>query len=106
MGRYVYVVMTNAVPGRDEEYNRWYDEIHLKDVCSAPGFVGARRFRLLDGTSPHRYLALYEMETDDPQGDLAGLTALAGTDRMRMSEALDLQSASAILFEQISEYER
>ena len=81
-------------------------EIHLKDVCSAPGFVGARRFRLADGDSAHRYLAVYEMETDDPQRDLAALTALAGTDRMRMSDALDLTRYSAALFEQISEYEK
>ena len=106
MGRYVYVVMTNPVEGREAEYNAWYDEIHLKDVCSAQGFVGARRFRLADGDSAHRYLALYEMETDDPQRDLAALTALAGTDRMRMSDALDLTRYSTALFEQISEYEK
>ena len=106
MGRYVYVVMTNPVEGRDAEYNAWYDEIHLKDVCSAQGVVGARRFRLADGDSAHRYLALYEMETDDPQRDLAALTALAGTDRMRMSDALDLTRYSTALFEQISEYEK
>jgi hypothetical protein len=106
MGRYVYVVMTNPVEGREAEYNAWYDDVHLKDVCSAPGFVGARRFRLADGESPHRYLALYEMETDDPQRDLASLTALAGTDGMRMSDALDLTGASAVLFEQIAEYEK
>jgi hypothetical protein len=105
MGRYVYVVMTNPVEGRDREYNQWYDEIHLKDVCAFPGFRGARRYRLADGESTHRYLALYEMETDDPKRDLAALTAAAGTDRMRMTDALDLASASAVLFEQISEHE-
>ena len=105
MGRYVYVVMTNPAEGREREYNTWYDEIHLRDVCSAPGFIGARRFRLVDGHSQHRYLALYEMETDDPQRDLAALSALAGTDRMRMSDALDLERASATLVEQISKYE-
>ena len=105
MGRFVFVVMTNPVEGRESEYNRWYDEIHLKDVCSFPGFTGARRFRLVEGDAQHRYLALYELETDDPQRDLAALTASAGTDRMRMSEALDLSKVSTALFEQISEYE-
>jgi len=105
MPRYVYVVMTNPVEGRDREYNQWYDEVHLKDVCAFPGFLGARRFRLAEGESTHRYLALYEMETDDPQRDLAALTAAAGTDRMRMTDALDLASASAVLYEQISEHE-
>jgi hypothetical protein len=105
VGRYVYVVRTNPVEGRDREYNRWYDEVHLKDVCSFPGFTGARRFRLADGESPYRYLALYEMETDDPGRDLAALTAAAGTERMRISDALDLANVSTTLFELIAEHE-
>ena len=37
MGRYVFVVHSEPVEGRDREYNQWYDEIHLKDVCAFPG---------------------------------------------------------------------
>jgi hypothetical protein len=102
--RFVFVVQTEPAPGRDREYNQWYDEIHLKDVCAFPGFVGARRFRLVEGDAKTRYLALYELETDDPRRDLAALTAAAGTDRMRMTDALDLPKATTALFEQISEY--
>ena len=104
MGRFVFVVQTEPTPGRDREYNQWYDEIHLKDVCAFPGFVGARRFRLVEGDAKTRYLALYELETDDPQRDLAALTAAAGRERMRMTDALDLPRATTALFEQISEY--
>ena len=106
MARYVFVVQTDPVEGRDREYNQWYDEIHLKDVCAFPGFVGARRFRIVEGEAKTRYLAIYELETDDPQRDIAALTAAAGTDRMRMSEALDLAKASTALFEQIAEHAR
>ena len=104
MGRFVFVVQTDPVPGRDREYNEWYDDIHLKEVCSFPGFVGARRFRRVDGDGKHAYLAIYELETDDPQRDLAALTAAAGTDKLRMTDALDLESASTALFEQITDY--
>src|SRR5215468_1280424 len=104
MGRFVFVVQTEPVPGRDREYNQWYDEIHLKDVCAFPGFVGARRFRLVEGDAKTRYLALYELETDDPQRDLAALTAAAGRERMRMTDALDLPRATTALFEQIADY--
>ena len=97
MGRYVFVVQTDPVEGRDREYNQWYDEIHLKDVCAFPGFVGARRFRLVEGDAKAKYLAIYELETDDPQRDIAALTAAAGTDRMRMSDALELSSATTAL---------
>jgi hypothetical protein len=106
MGRFVFVVQTDPTPGRDREYNEWYDGIHLKEVCSFPGFTGARRFRLVDGEGKHKYLALYELETDDPQRDLAALTAAAGTDKVQMTDALDLSNVSTALFEQISEYQK
>jgi hypothetical protein len=106
MGRFVFVVQTDPAPGRDREYNEWYDQIHLKEVCSFPGFVGARRFRLVEGEGRNKYLAIYELETDDPQRDLAALTAAAGTDKVRMTDALDLSNVSTALFEQITEYEK
>ena len=106
MGRFVFVVETEPVAGRDREYNEWYDEIHLAEVCSFPGFTGARRFRLVDGEGRRRYLAIYELETDDPKRDLDALTAAAGTDRLRMTDALDLEKASTALFEQISEHRK
>jgi hypothetical protein len=61
-------VMTNAKPGRDQEFNDWYTNVHLPEVCSVPGIKSARRFehsRSLPEGSPEtiqtgtRYLALY-----------------------------------------------
>ena len=106
MARFVFVVETNASEGRDREFNEWYDQIHLKEVCAFPGFTGARRFRLVDGAGRNRYLALYELETDDPQRDLAALTAAAGTDKVQMTDALDLTTVRTALFEQIAEYRK
>ena len=68
--------------------------------------LGGPIARLVEGDSKTRYLAIYELETDDPQRDLATLTAAAGTDRMRMTDALDLPKATTALFEQISEFKR
>lgn len=106
MGRFVFVVQTDPVPGRDREYNEWYDRIHLKEVCSFPGFTGARRFRIVDGEGKTKYLAIYELETDDPQRDLETLTASAGTDRMQMTDALDMANVATALYEQISDYSK
>src|SRR3546814_7682746 len=46
MKEYVYVVRSNPVTGREDEYNRWYSERHLADVMAVPGFVSARRYRI------------------------------------------------------------
>jgi hypothetical protein len=104
MGRYVFAVATRPVAGRDAEYNKWYDEIHLADVCAFPGFVGAKRYRTSQPDEGASYLALYEMESDDPMRDFNALSGASGTDRMRMSDALDADSAKVVLWEEITVY--
>jgi hypothetical protein len=107
MGNYTLVVFTNPVEGREDDYNEWYDNQHLGDVIAAAGFDRAERLRLTDIGTPsvaqHRYLALYQVETDEPESVFKGLIAAAGTDAMPMSDAIDLTSASMGLFETISE---
>lgn len=69
--------MTNAVEGKDAEFSKWYDEVHLEEVLDTPGFVAVQRYQLNDvqlGTNhPYKYLAIYELETDDPQSTLDAL---------------------------------
>jgi hypothetical protein len=92
MDQYKFVVMTNPVGGREEEYNRWYDERHLHDVISIPGIVSAQRFALDravgDGPEPYRYLAIYDIESDDLDATFATFFAVSGTERMPISDAL------------------
>ena len=93
MTTHVFVVFTNPVEGKEDVYNAWYDNVHLPDVLDVPGFVSAQRFRLSDtqraaGPFPWRYLALYNIETDDLQGTLATLGARSGTSAMVLSDAL------------------
>lgn len=44
--------------GDDAEFNAWYEEEHLQERLSVPGFLGARRYR--DAADPLAYCALYE----------------------------------------------
>ena len=102
------VVLTNAVAGRDDELNEWYDNEHIPQVLALPGFVSAQRFRLGDGQvgpelSPqghHRYLALYEIEID-PAEALRVLGEEVDSGRMGVSPALDLSSTAQWTFEPI-----
>jgi len=32
MGKYILLVQSNATDGKEEEFNKWYDEIHLGEV--------------------------------------------------------------------------
>jgi hypothetical protein len=107
MARYTFVVLTNAVEGREDEYNEWYDNRHLPDVLAVEGFVAAQRFRLTD-TDPaqdfgHRYLALYEVETDDLDKTQLALAEAAGSEAMPLSPAFDAASSVARYFTPITD---
>src|SRR5579872_2365574 len=67
---YYLLVFSNPVAGREAEYNKWYSELHQKDVVSVPGFVTAQRFvisdvQLRDSKPLPKYLVMYKIVTDD-----------------------------------------
>ncbi len=93
MPKYTFMVLTNPVDGKEDQYNDWYTNTHLGDVLAVPGFVSAQRFKLSDtqrGQPPHPwgYLALYEIETNDLKQTLDTLAARSGTQAMVISEAM------------------
>ena len=105
MKKYTLVVLTNAVAGLEEEYNDWYTNHHLTDVLKVPGIKAAQRFQQvgepISADPLYRYLATYELETDDPKSVLAELTARANTPSMPLSPGLD-QRLYCVLYEPIS----
>ena len=109
MAKYTFVVLSNPASGKEAEYNRWYNEQHIPDVLQARGFVCAQRFRLADNqmggdtNKPYKYLALYEIETDDLQGALHDLASRVNTPDMVMSDAIDLKSVGAFVFAPVAE---
>ena len=108
MAKYTFVVMTNPTPGKEAEYNRWYNEQHIPDVLNVPGFVCAQRFHLADtqndgNEKAYKYLALYEIETSDLPGVFKELAARRGTADIVMSDAIDLKGANANVFTPVAE---
>jgi len=103
------VVMTNpSDPARDDEFNQWYDEIHLPEVLQFDGIVSATRYRIsdarLDPTAPvaHRYMALYEIETEDVGAVLQAF--INGADRLHMSDVLEMDPMPGLaIFERITD---
>ncbi|ORW96591.1 hypothetical protein AWB92_06515 [Mycobacterium sp. IEC1808] len=85
----MYVESRPSSPDREQEYNTWYDEVHLPELLALDGIVSARRFRPVDGNGP--YVAIYEIEGDDLQAVLDNMIANAG--QLHMSDALQLDPA-------------
>ena len=89
-----FLVFTSPVSGREDEYNDWYDNTHLREVTAIPGITGAKRFELVPGplsTDPptHRYLAIYDFE-GEPEDIAAEFTRRGDSGEMFISESLDL----------------
>lgn len=104
MGRYKLLVLTNAVEGRDDEFNQWYDHRHIPDALDVPGYLAAQRFRLADIQMPGaperrwRYLAMFDMETDDLSATMSESMSRAGTERMPQSDAAEHTSSAVFAF--------
>jgi hypothetical protein len=104
--QYRLLVYTNARDGCDDEFNRWYDDIHLGEVVALPGFTGAERCAIRskpgEPAPAHRYLAVYEIETDDIDETMAGLMSHGAKGGFRLSDSLDRTSAKTVLYEVIT----
>jgi len=85
----MYVESWPSSPDREQEYNTWYDEVHIPQLLTLDGIVGARRLRPVNGEGP--YVAIYELEADDLQAVLDNMVANAG--QLNMSDALQLDPA-------------
>jgi len=93
MARYLLVVHSNPVAGREAEYDDWYDHRHLADVLRVPGVVAARRYdyssvQMTPALPAHRHLALYEIEIDDIRLFTAAMAQRSNTESMPISSAL------------------
>jgi hypothetical protein len=94
---------------RETEYNDWYDDVHLHDLVAVEGVVSAARYKVaeaqLGGGGPDGppYLAVYEIEADDPGRVLEAIREGGANGAFRMSDAIDGASADAFFVEQITE---
>lgn len=107
MKHFNFLVLSNPVEGREDEYNDWYDNQHLKDVLDIPGVVAAQRFRRTGaqrtkGPHPWKYVCVYECETDNIEEIISELGARSGTPQLPMSSAM-AEDAMVCFFEAVTE---
>jgi hypothetical protein len=97
MAKHVLLAFTDAVEGQEDVYNEWYNETHIPEILSVPGIVSARRFRTkivnVAGAPAWKYVAIYEVETDDLGGTLKTLGETTG----EVISALDQSKSGTIV---------
>jgi hypothetical protein len=100
------VVLSDAVEGQEDAFNAWYTNEHLGDIVALPGFRSAKRWRLRTlnmGAFTNKYLALYEIDAEDPEKAVDEMFALRDTPAMPLSPAFDLDRTNVAIFEEISD---
>ena len=97
----IMLVFTDAVPGREAEYNEWSEHTHLPELLTLPGFVAAQRWARAPQAPagqepcPLGNLAVYELEGDGEKGLAAMMDA---TGSMNISDALDFTTVKLWVF--------
>ncbi len=97
------LVMTNAIEGREREFNEWYSSTHVHDILKVAGVVSAQRFQCHAEKGAFGFLALYEIETDDPEGVVAEIRKRDRNGTHSISASVDRNNLFAELFEPITE---
>ena len=59
LNRYIYMVMSDPMPGREFDFNDGYQNMHMGDLVQLPGWMGAQRFRLVPEVAPRNIKPLY-----------------------------------------------
>jgi hypothetical protein len=60
-GTALLMVWADVPADKEDDFNRWYDEEHLAERMSVPGFLSAARYQAVKGGPKH--LACYELES-------------------------------------------
>ena len=114
MARGILLVLSKPKsPEVDQDYNDWYDNVHLPEILALAGFKSARRFSMSDSQLasqggyasvstrfPSHYVAVYEVEADDVNTAVQSLTDAGPT--LNQGKAFDYDSALAVFFEEIT----
>jgi hypothetical protein len=61
IGKALLVVFTEADPKVQEKSSEWFTAQHIPERMMVPGFLSARRFKLVEGNGVYKYLNIYEL---------------------------------------------
>lgn len=66
IARMSFIVWSTPHPGREDEYNRWYDEVHLPDSIANGSFTAMHRYEAVGpGYRAGQYLSIAEADYGD-----------------------------------------
>lgn len=107
MAKFKLIALTTPVPGKEAAYHAWYQNQHLVELTSMFADIkSAQRYKLaakLVGGDNNQYLAIYEIESDDPTKLLAEIGEASAAGKLTQTDASDMSTTYTALFEAIGE---
>jgi hypothetical protein len=103
MARYIMLVLSNPVAGQEAIFDDWYTNTHIHDLLKCPGVVSAQRFAVNDPGAKQKFIAQYEVETDDLEATMKVINARLGGPQMPMTPAFDTASAVMLVAAPLTE---
>jgi hypothetical protein len=99
--KFLLVAETTPHVGREDDFNKWYNDTHITELLKMPGIKSAERYKLaltLAGDKPaHPYFTIYEVETDDLQKTLGAF----GTTKLTQSDSFDPSTADMSIYQAV-----
>ncbi|MGE3692466.1 MAG: hypothetical protein AB7F98_13910 [Novosphingobium sp.] len=101
------VALTTPKPGQEKEFADWYQNTHLPEMTSFAGSQGAQRFQLVAkmmGADTNQFLAIYDIECDDPGAYLAAVGAAAQAGKLTPGTWSQDETTYTALFVECGDY--
>jgi hypothetical protein len=82
MTTHIIMALTNPIEGREDDYDRWFEQTHVPELLAVPQIASAQRYeiaadQLSPVAPPYRYLTAYEVDGDDLPTALANFARAA-----------------------------
>jgi hypothetical protein len=108
------LVFTNAAEGREDEFHRWYDEVHIPDVLRVPGVESAQRHVIspvetkeIEGAPKpappaHRFLVAYTLSRNG-NDVMQEFTSRVLSGEMPLSDVMDFETIALSVWKPIGD---
>ena len=57
---HLHLIRVDIDPALEDDFNHWYDTVHIPAILACPGWLSARRFLATDGGP--KFIAAYEVD--------------------------------------------
>ena len=100
--RHLVLILTEPTEGNEDEFNDYYENLHLREVLDSTELQSAQRFKLAAEAGegcPLPYLAVYETQADSAQDVIDNLNATRS--QRQQSDSLNRRTGRVWVFEEI-----